>query len=279
MVATYVIPALVFGAIGLVAGVLLTVCSKVFEVKTDERIEAVNEILPQINCGACGFSGCSDYANAIVKNGVPTNLCKPGGKDCAAKISALMGLSNMDMTAQVAVVRCNGNCNNTSDKFIFDGVQSCKAAERFYSGSTACSHGCLGYGDCAAVCPQDAITVVDGLARVDKAKCIGCGLCVKACPNRLIVVHDITNHVDVCCSSTELGKIVRSVCKTGCIGCKKCEKSCEFGAITVENNLARIDYSKCTSCGKCADACPVHAIQNCGISAPALKAPEEKKEV
>jgi Na+-translocating ferredoxin:NAD+ oxidoreductase RNF subunit RnfB len=260
---TYVLPALVFGAIGLVAGILLTVCSKVFEVKTDERIEAVNEALPQVNCGSCGFSGCSDYANAIVKNGVPTNLCKPGGKETAAKISSLMGIENMDVAPQAAVVRCSGNCNNTSDKFKFDGIQSCKAAKRFYSGSTACSHGCLGYGDCAAVCPQNAITVTDGLAHVDKSKCIACGLCAKACPNQLIVIHDITNHVDVCCSSTDIGKVVRSVCKSGCIGCKKCEKTCEAGAITVENNLARIDYSKCTSCGKCAEGCPVHAIKNC----------------
>lgn len=264
MVTTYVLPALVFGAIGLVAGVLLTVCSKVFEVKTDERIETINEALPQVNCGSCGYSGCSDYANAIVKNGAAPNLCKPGGKDCAAKIAALMGLESGDMTAQVAVVKCSGNCDNTSDKFIYDGIQSCKAANRFYSGSTVCTHGCLGFGDCAAVCPQNAVTVTDGLARVDRAKCIGCGLCAKACPNQLIVITDITNRVEVCCSSTEIGKIVRSVCSSGCIGCKKCEKTCEHGAIAVEGNLARIDHSKCTSCGKCTEVCPVHAIKNCG---------------
>ena len=89
MFATYILPALTFGGLGLFSGVLLTVCSKVFEVKVDERVEALNEALPQVNCGSCGFSGCSDYANAIVKNGVPTNLCKPGGKECAAKLSAL----------------------------------------------------------------------------------------------------------------------------------------------------------------------------------------------
>ncbi|MCD7730820.1 MAG: RnfABCDGE type electron transport complex subunit B [Oscillospiraceae bacterium] len=263
MVTTYILPALVFAAIGLIAGVLLTVCSKVFEVKTDERIEAVNEALPQVNCGSCGFSGCSDYANAIVKNGVPTNLCRPGGKDASEKISAIMGMESMETTAQIAVVRCNGSCENTSNKFKFDGISSCKAAKRFYGGSAACSHGCLGYGDCMTVCSNDAITIENGVARIDRSKCLGCGLCAKACPNQLIVVHDVTNRVDVCCSSTEIGKAVRAVCKTGCIGCKKCERTCEFGAITVENNLAHIDYSKCTSCGKCAENCPVHAIQMC----------------
>ena len=102
---TYILPMLVFGAIGLVAGVLLTVCSKIFEVKTDERIEAVNEILPQVNCGSCGFSGCADYAAAIVKNGVPTNMCKPGGPECSKKISEIMGIDEMTVTPQVAVVR------------------------------------------------------------------------------------------------------------------------------------------------------------------------------
>ena len=78
---TYILPMLVFAAIGLAAGILLTVCSKIFEVKVDERVEAISEALPQVNCGACGFSGCSDYANAIVNNGAELNMCKPGGKE------------------------------------------------------------------------------------------------------------------------------------------------------------------------------------------------------
>ena len=261
---TYILPMVVFGAIGLAAGVLLTVCSKIFEVKVDERIEAVNEILPQVNCGACGFSGCSDYASAIVQNGAPTNMCKPGGAECAKKISAVMGMEAMNVTPQVAVIRCNGNCHNTENKYDFQGVQSCKAANLFYNGSKMCTHGCLGFGDCAKVCPQDAISVVDGLAVVDKSKCIGCGLCTKACPDQLIILRDIDKTVDVCCSSTDIGKITRSVCKHGCIGCKICEKKCPNDAIHVENNLARIDYEKCTACGVCADACPQKTIRKCG---------------
>ena len=261
---TYILPMLVFGAIGLAAGVLLTVCSKIFEVKTDERIEAVNEALPQVNCGACGFSGCADYAAAIVQNGVPTNMCKPGGAECSKKISEIMGMEEMAVVPQVAVVLCSGDCKASQSKFEFQGVQSCKAANRFYNGSEVCAHGCLGLGDCAKVCPNDAISVVDGLARVDKSKCIGCGLCTKVCPDNLIILRDIDKQYDVCCSSTDPGKVVRAACKNGCIGCKICEKKCAFDAIHVENNLASIDYEKCTGCGACAEACPAKVIRRCG---------------
>lgn len=262
---TYVFPMLVFAAIGLVAGILLTVCSKIFEVKVDERIDAINEILPQVNCGSCGFSGCSDYASAIVNNGADVNMCKPGGNDCAKKIASVMGKVATDVVPQVAVVLCNGDCNATKSKFIFQGVQSCKAANRFYNGSEVCTHGCLGFGDCEKVCSEGGIIIRDGLARIDKSKCIGCGKCTKACPNHLIVLRDIDKKVDVCCSSTDIGKIVRSTCSSGCIGCKLCEKKCPNGAIHVENNLARIDYDKCTACGICADACPTKAIRLCDM--------------
>lgn len=254
---------LVFGAAGLAAGVLLTVCSKIFEVKTDERIEAVNEALPQINCGACGFAGCSDYAKAVVVNGVPTNMCKPGGAESSKKISAIMGIEEMKSEPQVAVVLCGGTCENAEDKFIFDGVSSCKAANLYYNGSKSCAYGCLGFGDCAKVCPENAIHIENGVARVNKARCIGCGLCAKVCPDKLIVLRSVSNTVDVRCSSKAPGKVVRGVCKTGCIGCKICEKKCRFGAIHVEDNLARIDYDKCTSCGACAEACPAKAISVC----------------
>ncbi len=265
MLETYIFPILVFGAIGLAAGVLLTVCSKIFEVKTDERVEAINEALPQVNCGSCGFSGCADYAEAVVKNGVPINMCKPGGNDCVAKIAEIMGTETTEIVPQVAVVLCNGDCHATKSKFQFRGVQSCKAANRFYNGSEVCTHGCLGFGDCAKVCPEGAIEIEEGLARVNKTKCIGCGLCAKVCPDGLIILRDIGKRVDVCCSSTEIGKIVRSTCSSGCIGCKICEKKCTQGAIYVENNLAQIDYSKCNSCGECAEACPTKAIRKCDV--------------
>ena len=55
-------------------------------------------------------------------------------------------------------------------------------------------------------------------------------------------------------------------CKASCIGCRKCEKTCPSAAITVEDNLAHIDYTKCSGCGECVGACPRHAIKSVNFS-------------
>lgn len=257
-----VIPIGIFAAIGALAGVLLTAASKVFAVETDERIDQIAEALPQANCGACGFSGCADYADAIVSRGADCGLCRPGGEKAAKAISEIMGVEVNIGEPQVAFVRCGGNCTITPHKYEFNGTQSCAACNVFYNGSKLCTSGCLGYGDCIKVCPQGAINIVDRVAKVDKTKCIGCGLCAKACPNDLIVIRRIGQKTDVYCSSKEVAKMTRSKCPEGCIGCKLCEKNCPQGAITVQDNHTVIDYEKCTDCGKCAEVCRVHAVKN-----------------
>ena len=66
------------------------------------------------------------------------------------------------------------------------------------------------------------------------------------------MMQNISYSVD----SQDKGKQVMTACKVGCIGCKMCERVCESGAVTVENNIAHIDQSKCTGCGACAAKCP-----------------------
>lgn len=257
----YIVPIAIFAALGILAGVLLTVASSVFAVKTDERVELISDALPQANCGACGFSGCADYADAIVNKGAECNLCRPGGKASAEKIAEIMGVQVTAAEPQVAFVRCSGDCKITPHKYEFDGIQSCAACNRFYNGSKLCTSGCLGYGDCVAVCPENAVSIVDGIAKIDNSKCMGCGLCAKACPNGLIAVRNISQKVDIFCSSNDIGRITRSVCSNGCIGCKMCERNCESGAIKVIDNHAVIDYDKCTNCGKCAEVCKIHSVR------------------
>ncbi|MCD7890402.1 MAG: RnfABCDGE type electron transport complex subunit B [Ruminococcus sp.] len=260
---TYLIPALVLGGCGILGGILLTATSKIFFVKVDERIEKIGEALPQANCGACGYAGCADYASAIVNGGAETNLCKPGGSDTAAKIADILGTSAAEIVSTAAVVHCNGDCNATGTSFEFDGIQSCKAVKRFYGGSGKCKYGCIGLGDCAEVCENDAIVIENGLASIIKSKCGSCGKCVNVCPNFLISIRPLAKHIDVLCSSKYNGKATKLSCKNGCIGCKICEKKCPSGAITVTDFHASIDYDKCVNCGICVAACPVKAIHSC----------------
>lgn len=258
---TFLIPVLIFAVLGLAAGILLTAASKIFYVQTDERIERISEALPQANCGACGFAGCSDYANAIVKDNAPTNLCKPGGTETSLKISSILGTEAMEIVPETAVVHCRGNCGAVKKRFEFDGIQSCAAAKRF-GGEKSCVYGCLGYGDCVSVCSENAIEIVNGVAEVTGV-CAACGKCVKVCPNSLISIKPVSKHVDVKCSSKDNGKNTKLSCSNGCIGCKICEKKCLSEAVKVVDFHAVIDYNKCTGCGTCFDACPTGAITNC----------------
>ncbi len=257
----YILPMLIFAGLGLLAGVLLTVISRVFSIKADNRLEAVQNALPQINCGACGFSGCNDYADAIVNKGADINKCNPGGEDTAKKIGIIMGKETGDIQSVTAFVHCRGNCDAAPRKYEFDGINSCAAANRFYSGSKLCTSGCLGLGDCLSVCSKGAIKICNGVAIIDEDLCEGCGLCAKACPKNLISIRPKSQRVDVVCRSRDLGKITRKLCKNGCIGCRMCEKACPSGAMKVENNYASIDYDKCTSCGACASACKMGVIK------------------
>lgn len=257
---TYIIPVLILGICGLGAGILLTIASKIFYIEVDERVEKIGEALPQANCGACGYAGCADYADAIINNNAPANLCRPGGADAAGKIAEILGVAPSDVIPMTAVIHCNGDCNATNPQFDFGGVQSCKAVKRFYGGNGICKYGCIGLGDCAAVCEHNAIQVENGLAKVITNLCHACGKCAAECPNQLVSIKPKSKNIDVLCSSQDNGKLTKLACSNGCIGCRICEKKCPEGAVKVVDSHATINYEKCTSCGQCKAACPVKVI-------------------
>lgn len=255
------IPVLIFAGLAIFAGLLLSIFSKVFAVETNETVEELKEALPGLNCGSCGFSGCEDYATRLFQNpDMKTNLCRPGGAECAMKLSQILGKEFEDVVPMVAEVYCKGSQETTADLFEYEGLHSCAACNLYYKGKGKCDYGCLGFGDCAAVCPNGAIYISDGHAYVNKALCTGCGLCADACPKGIIGIHKAEQKVIVKCFNCDLGKYTRTACSAGCIGCKRCEKTCQFDAIHVSENKATIDYDKCTNCGMCADACPVKCI-------------------
>lgn len=248
------IPVAIVGAIGLIAGVGLSVASKLMAVPVDEKQEKVREALPGANCGACGYSGCDGYAAAVAAGEAEPNKCTPGGEATAKNLAEILGVEVVT-DKKVAFIACQGDCDITKTKYDYTGLKSCAAASLIYGGPLECKFGCIGFGDCAAACPFGAITVENGKATVCKELCIGCGICVKTCPKGLISLIAAQHKTLVLCSNKQKGAAVVKACGVSCIACGMCERACEKGAIKIIDNLPVIDGELCDNCGKCIAAC------------------------
>ena len=278
---------IVLGCIALVAAVILYVCSKRFAVKEDPRIAQVTEVLPGANCGGCGFPGCSGMADALVKGADAGSLeglnCPVGGADVMGKVADLLGMAIANSDPMVAVVRCNGTCELRPRIASYDGLKTCTAMNACGAGETGCGFGCLGCGDCVGACQFDAIHInpETGLPEVDEEKCTACGACTKACPRNIIELRKKGpkgRRIFVSCVNKDKGAVAMKACKSACIGCGKCQKECKFEAITIENNLSYIDFTKCRMCKKCVDACPTKAIHAVNFPAPKPKPVAEPQD-
>lgn len=256
-----IIAVAVIGGVGLLVAVFLSFFGKKFAVEVDEKELAVLEALPGNNCGGCGYPGCSGLAAAIAKGEAPVSGCPVGGQPVADAIATIMGVDAGSFVKKVAFVKCNGNCEVASDNYEYTGPKDCKMASMAPGkGPKSCAHGCLGFGSCINVCDNDAITIVNGIAYIDESKCGGCGKCVKTCPRSIIELIPADANVRVACSSKDKGPITMKSCKVGCVACGMCVRTCQHDAIVVENNVAHIDYDKCTRCGECAAKCPKKII-------------------
>lgn len=255
------IPASVIGGLGIMFGFGLAYASKMFEVKVDEKVALVREVLPGANCGACGQTGCDGFAEKVVAGECDVNGCPVGGAEVAAKVAEIMGVDAGSLEQKAARVMCKGSYANCTNKFQYSGIEDCTAAANLFGGPSACSYGCVGMGNCVRVCAFGAIEVVDGVASVDQSKCTSCGKCVTACPKKIIEMVPVACEHTVSCKSKDKGNIVRKNCSVGCIGCGKCVKVCPENAIKLTNNLAEIDPEKCKNCGECAKNCPTGSIK------------------
>lgn len=240
----------------------LAIASKKFAVEVDPKEEAILDALPGANCGGCGFPGCGGLASAIVAGKASVNACPVGGNETAKKIAEIMGVTASEGVRLVANVACNGTNENAVQKAKYLGIIDCKAAVIAQSGAKGCTYGCLGFGTCVRACKFDAIFIgTDGVAHVDREKCVACGKCLEACPKSIIDWIPEKQQVYIFCRSREKGKEVKDLCQVGCIGCQLCVKSCPFDAMSFENNLPSIDYSKCKQCNICVQKCPTKAIK------------------
>jgi len=259
--------------------VVLLIASIKLKVEVDPKVEQIHEVLPNLDCGACGFAGCRQYAKAILQNPELLGKCTPGGAKAAEKIAIILNLQISESgPAKKPVVHCLAHTDDKTYYATYQGIQSCIAANAL-ANVQACNFGCLGFGDCVRACNFDALHIVDGLATVDYQKCTGCGACSKACPRDLIEMVPFS-HEDmmvVACSSKESGKSTRSMCKVGCIGCNLCAKQADM--FSVENNLAVIDYEKYATGDReqtAMNKCPTKVIVYRGQNAQTTTQPTER---
>ena len=181
------------------------------------------------------------------------------------KVADLLGMAVANTEPKVAVVRCNGTCENRPRIAEYDGLHTCAAMNSCGAGETGCGFGCPGCGDCVAACQFGAISInpETGIPEVDEEKCTGCGACANACPRHIIELRKKGpkgRRVYVQCVNHDKGAVAKKACSVACIGCGKCQKVCKFDAITIENNVAYVDFNKCRMCTKCVDECPTGAL-------------------
>lgn len=265
----FYIAVLTLGTIAFIAAIVLYICSKRFAVKEDNRIEKVASLLPQANCGGCGYPGCHGFAAAIVKateKGVTERKsCPVGGKATMERISQILGVDTAMSSPQIAVVRCSGTCDLLTPEIRYSGLRTCSAMNMSGVGENACGYGCLGGGDCTSVCQFEAIHIntQTGVAEIDEDKCIGCGACTRICPRHIIELRNKGpegRRVYVSCMNKDKGPTAMKVCSVSCISCGRCVKACSFDAITMEDNVAYINHEKCHLCRECEKVCVRHSI-------------------
>ncbi len=260
---------LTLGGIGLFAAIALGVAAKKFAVEVDPRELAILEVLPGINCGACGNPSCGGYAKAIAEGAMAPNLCTPGGAETVEKIAHIMGIEALSSAPQIAVVRCQGDNTKASLKYQYLGLNDCNAAQKIADGPKNCPAGCLGLGSCVRACPFDAIEITaEGLAVINRLKCTGCQKCIATCPRSVIAMTPLSATTHVLCNSTDKGALVRKYCQVGCIACQICKKTAPE-SYQIENFLARVDYASAENAATAVVKCPTKCIRDFSTGYPA----------
>ncbi len=263
----------VFTSLGIVFGIALGGAAEKFKVASNPVVDQVRDRLPSANCGACGFAGCTAYAEAVVeRSDVSPSLCIPGGAGVAQAVAELTGKAASAVADRIVVMTCHGTSAYARDEAEYAGIPTCAAAALVFGGPRACKNGCLGLGDCVRACPFDALKIEPGgIAQVIVEKCVGCAVCVSICPKDLFTLYPRGRRIELSCKAVDKASIVRSTCMVGCTTCRKCVSKCPAGAIEWNGRTILIDHEKCIAYGPscneaCSDICPSVILHRVGQS-------------
>ncbi len=233
------------GGLGFIFAGGLAFADKKLRVEENPLINTVNELLPNANCGACGFAGCYDFAVKVVEGKAVPSGCPVSGNETSIHISDALGIEAGNSVKMIPVILCRGGSSEAVNKIAeYNGPLSCKAMAIVSGGDKLCYYGCSGGGDCSSVCPFGAMLMNgNGLPEVMEKLCTGCGICVKACPRNIIEMHPVDRNVFVFCKNQDDPKRSKEVCSVACIGCGICARKSD-GGVEMINNLGIIKYEK-----------------------------------
>ena len=244
MVSEFLIPLLILAGLCLLFGIILSIAYKRFKVYEDPRINAVEEMLPHANCGACGVPGCRAFAELVVNEGTNPAKCTVSSPEGIEGIANYLGVEASQEEKWVARLLCAGGVNEAHNLANYKGgMSTCRGEAVVVGGSKDCSWGCLGLGDCETICDFDAIIMNDnGLPVVDAEKCTACNDCIEVCPKGLFKLMPLGQKLIVQCRSLIEGDLAESKCSVACTACNRCVADSAPGVIEIIDNLAVINY-------------------------------------
>ncbi len=150
---------LIVSGLAAVFGLLLGYAAIRYKVEGDPIADKVDAILPQTQCGQCGFPGCRPYAEAIAKGEADINHCPPGGEATIKALAELLGVEAKPLNDE------NGEHSSVPLVAVID------------------ENTCIGCTLCIQACPVDAIVgAAKHMHTIIESECTGCKLCLPPCP-------------------------------------------------------------------------------------------------